>query len=282
MSNFAQNILKGEWSLIQWNPDIATEEFFNIGVSFSQDNNHVFKMLDYFNRVNCLYDEDTVEHLKRIMELSLSSLQSGCFEFSDQIRVVNKGMAKGATQESILERLYDRVVTLGHPHEEIVRVRRNFKNVQNDRLIKRVPDTIRKKLKVDDKRRYLLDFFPEDSYLNCNQNKLYVPMRSSDQFASMVSVVSPNLDTINNNYLTLVTDLITASALNRKKPNFFVLRPSINELKKLTTDESNAIDETISRLDFKFRNQGLKIETSDNEEEMNDQIIHWAEKQNAA
>lgn len=281
MSNFAQNILKGEWSLIQWNPDIATEEFFNIGVSFCQDNNQVFKMLDYFNRVNCLYDADTVEHLKRIMELSLSSLQSGCFEFSDQIRVINKGIAKGKTQEAILERLYDRVVTLGHPHEEIVRVRRNFKNVQNDRLIKRVPDTIRRKLKVNN-RSNLLGFFPEDSYLDCNQNKLYVPMRSSDQFASIVSVVTPNLDTINNNYLTLVTDLITASALKKKEANFFVLRANADELKKLTTQESDAIDETISRLDFKFKNQGLTIETSDSEDEMNDQIIHWAERQEAA
>lgn len=281
MSNSVQNILKGEWSLIQWNPDIATEEFLNIGVSFCQDNNHVFKFLDYYNRVNCLYDEDTVEHLKQILDLSLLSLQKGCFDFSDQIRVVNKGIAKGKTEEAILERLYDRVVTLARPHEEIVRVRRNFKNIQNDRLIKRVPDTIRKKLKSSH-RKDLLSFFPEDSYLDCNQTKLYVPMRSPDQFASMVSVVSPNLDTINNNYLTLVTDLITASALNKKQPNFFVLRPSSDELNKLTTQESDAIDETISRLDFKFRNQGLAIETSDSEEEMNDKIIHWAERQEAA
>jgi len=54
------NIIKGEWSLVQWNPDIATEEYLNIGVSFKHNGRNYFKMLDSFNRVNCLYDEDTV------------------------------------------------------------------------------------------------------------------------------------------------------------------------------------------------------------------------------
>ena len=31
------NILKGEWSLVQWNPDIATDEVLNIGVAFTHN-----------------------------------------------------------------------------------------------------------------------------------------------------------------------------------------------------------------------------------------------------
>lgn len=280
MTNVNQNLVKGEWSLIQWNPDIATDEFFNIGVYFCQNENFSFKMLDYFNRVHCLYDHDTAEHLKQVIEMYTTSIQNGCMDFSDQIKVVHKGMAKGKDEQAVLERLYSRAITLGRPHEEQVRTRRNFRNVQNDRLIKRVPSNIRRKLSQG--RRDLLEFFPEDSYLNCNENRLFVPMRSNEQFASMVSVVSPNVDTISNNYLTLVTDLMTASYLEKRKPNFFVLRASVDELHKLTTEESDAIDETISRLDFKFRNQGLEIKTADSEEELNDKIIHWAEEQKAA
>lgn len=280
MTNLNQNIVKGEWSLIQWNPDIATEEFFNIGVYFCQNENFSFKMLDYFNRVHCLYDHDTAEHLKQVIEMYTTSIQNGCMDFSDQIKVVHKGMAKGKDEQAVLERLYSRAITLGRPHEEQVRTRRNFRNVQNDRLIKRVPSNIRRKLSQG--RRDLLEFFPEDSYLDCNQNRLFVPMRSNEQFASMVSVVSPSVDTISNNYLTLATDLMTASYLEKRKPNFFVLRASADELHKLSTEESDSIDETIAKLDFKFKNQGLAIETADCEEELNDKIIHWAERQKAA
>lgn len=281
MTNVSQKLVKGEWSLIQWNPDIATDEFFNIGVYFCQNENFSFKMLDYFNRVNCLYDYDTAEHLKQVIEMYTTSMKNGCIDFSDQIKVVHKGMAKGKDEQAVLERLYSRAITLGRPHEEQVRTRRNFKNVQNDRLIKRVPENIRKKLQQD-KKRELLEFFPEDSYLNCKDNRLFVPMRSSKQFASMVSVVSPSIDTVSNNYLTLVTDLMTASYLEKRKPNFFVLRADPDELKKLSTQETDAIDETVSKLDFKFRNQGLNIETADSEGELNEKIILWAEKQKAA
>ncbi|MNY93326.1 hypothetical protein D3C78_97360 [compost metagenome] len=281
MTKVNQNIVKGEWSLIQWNPDIATDEFFNIGVYFCQNENFSFKMLDYFNRVNCLYDEDTAEHLKQIIDLYATSMENGCMDFSEQIKVVNKGIAKGKDEQAILERLYSRAITLGRPHEDRVRNRRNFRNVQNDRLIKRVPSNIRRELSQS-KRRDLLEFFPEDSYLDCNQNRLFVPMRSNEQFASIVSVVSPSVDTISNNYLTLATDLMTASKLIERKPNFFVLRASAVELQKLSTDETDAIDETISKLDFKFKSQGLEIETADCEEELNDKIIHWAERQKAA
>ena len=62
-------------------------------------------------------------------------------------------------------------------------------------------------MKSNDEYKHLLDLFPEDSYLRKNNSDLYVPMRSSSNYGSFVSVVTNNVDTINTNYLMCATFL---------------------------------------------------------------------------
>ena len=66
-NKYNQRILRGEWSLIQWNPDIATEELLNIGVALNIGGELQFKMLDYFERLNCLFDESVIQHLQDVI-----------------------------------------------------------------------------------------------------------------------------------------------------------------------------------------------------------------------
>ena len=269
------NIIKGEWSLVQWNPDIATEEYLNIGVSFKHNGRNYFKMLDSFNRVNCLYDEDTVQHLQDVIELSLKAFKGDNFYFSDQIRLIDKGLAKGLNEEKILERLYTRVVTLGKTHASKSKVKNDFKYIKNEPFLKRARTNLRQKIKSKNEYKHLLDLFPEDSYLRKNNSDLYVPMRSSSNYGSFVSVVTNNVDTINTNYLMLATDLLTASQLDQKGANFFVLRPSAEELKKLDEEKVDEIGETLDKLDFKFKGYKFNIESADSEEELNDKMLFW-------
>lgn len=275
------NIMKGEWSLVQWNPDLATEEYLNIGVSFKHDGKNYFKMLDSFNRVNCLYDEDTVKHLQDVIELSLSAFKTDNFYFSDQIRLIDKGLAKGQSEEKILERLYSRVVTLGKTHGPKIKLKNDFKYIKNEPFLKRASSNIRQKIKSNDQYKHLLNLFPEDSYIKKNNSDLYVPMRSSANYGSFVSVVTNNVDTINTNYLTLATDLLTASQLDKKGANFFVLRPSAEELKKLDEKKVDEIGETLDKLDFKFKGYDFNIESADSEDELNDKMFFWLGKQAA-
>lgn len=98
-------IVRGEWSLIQWNPDIATEELLNIGVALEVNGSINFKMLDQFERLSCLFDNSVIQHVQDIIELSLPALENNCRNFSEQIKWIDKGIAKGNSEEEILDRL---------------------------------------------------------------------------------------------------------------------------------------------------------------------------------
>lgn len=275
------NILKGEWSLVQWNPDIATEEFLNIGVTFKHDGQEYFKFLDHFARVTCLYDEQTSQHLKDLIELYEASFDNKFFDFSDQVQFINKGLAKGSDADQILARLYKRTVSLGKLHEEKKKKRSEFSIIKNDYFLTRASKTLRKSLNGSADLKELLELFPNDSYLQKDGSNLYVPIRSQQSYGSLVSVVSNNIDTINSNYLTLATDLFTAAQIDHKKPNFFVLKPSATELQKLDEKKADDVGEALDKLDFKFKKCGFNIESTDSEEELNDRMITWMKKEAA-
>lgn len=275
------NILKGEWSLVQWNPDVATEEFFNIGVSFKHNGKDYFKMLDNFSRVTCLYDEKTSQHLKDIIELSLEYYENQFFDFSDQIRLIHKGLAKGSDEQQILDRLYNRSVTLGKVRDEKKKKRNDFSIIKNDYFLTRTSKNIRQTLNKSESLKGLLDLFPEDSFVHKSNSKFYVPIRSEKSYGSIVSVVSNNIDTIHSNYLTLATDLLTAAQLDKKDPKFFVLKPSASELQKLDGDKADNIGEALDKLDFKFKQYGFNIEGADTEGELNERMIGWMKKEAA-
>lgn len=275
------NILKGEWSLVQWNPDIATDEILNIGVAFKHDEENYFKMLGDFDRVTCLYDEKTTQHLKDVIELSLECFDRKFFDFSDQIKLVHKGLAKGTDKDQVLDRLYNRAVTLGKKHAEKKKRKNTFSIIKNDYFIRRTEKTIRQTLNRSEDLQNLLHLLPEDSYLQKEGSNFYVPIRSQESYASLVSVVSNNIDTINANYLTLATDLMTAARLDHKNPNFFVLKPSASELQKLDEDKADILGEALDKLDYKFEKYGFNIESADTEGELNDRMISWMKREAA-
>lgn len=276
------NILKGEWSLVQWNPDIATDEVLNIGVAFTHNEKNYFKMLCDFERVTCLYDEKTTQHLKDIIELSQECFDKSFFDFSDQVKLIRKGLAKGIDKDQVLDRLYNRAVTLGKKHaEKKKRNNNNFSIIKNDYFLPRASKHLRQALKKSDELKGLLNLFPEDSYITKDGSNFYVPIRSQQSYGSLVSVVSNNIDTINSNYLTLATDLLTAAQLDQKQPNFFVLKPSASELKKLDDNKADTVGETLDKLDYKFKKYGFNIESADSEEELNDRMINWMKKEAA-
>lgn len=266
--------LRGEWSLIQWNPDIATEELFNIGVALNVDGQLQFKMLDYYERLTCLFDQDAIQHLKDVMELSEHALKHHCYDFSDQIKWVNKGTTKGRNEEEILERLYNRVVTLGkHCNKQINRT--DFKTVQNEAFVKRMTKRLRDQF-VNNTQMLNIIKSGQDQFINFNNDQLYVPLQGNQSFGGIVSVVTKNIDRINANYLTNANDLKTASLLHNKQPKLFILSPSDDELNKLDSDVAEKIDYLIDSLNRKQEQQGLQIESETDEDILKDKVEYWA------
>lgn len=274
-----QRILRGEWSLIQWNPDIATEELLNIGVALNIDGQLKLKMLDYFERLTCLFDDGAIEHLRGVIELSENAIMNNCNNFSDQIILKHKGVTKGLSEKEILERLYNRVITLGKPCQNKNLIRHEFKVVHSDALITRITKNLRQSFKHNDE---LLKFLPNEKYIHHQDDTFLVPLRSDSAFGSIVSVVSSNTDKIKANYLTNVNDLKTASIIENKEATFFVLAPSDDELNKLDSTKAEKIDSLIDSLNRKQIQQGIKIESEYSEEVLKDKMEWWARKQAAA
>ncbi|WP_336011072.1 hypothetical protein [Acinetobacter calcoaceticus] len=266
--------LRGEWSLIQWNPDIATEELLNIGVALNINGKTNFKMLDQFERLSCLFDENIIQHVQDIIELSLPAFENNCRNFSEQIKWIDKGLAKGNSEQEILDRLYNRVITLAKECSK-KSTRSDFKTVQSDALINRITKKFRDKMKDNP---LLSGVIPNEKYIAFNDDSLLVPLRGAKGYGGIVSTVTPNLDRISSNYLMNVNDLKTAAILNNKEPTFFILSPSDAELNKLDSDKAEKIDNLIESLNRKQEQQGIKIECESSELILLDKIQYWAEK----
>lgn len=269
--------IKGNWSIVQWVPDIATEETHNIGIVLDVENDSSFRFLDTFDRVKCLYDENTVMHLQDVIELTHDALGVGKHNFSDQIKLINKGITKGRSLDEILDRLYLRAISLAKPHVQREVRRDSFSIVRNDDFVKRVPKKIREQfIKSND--RDLANLFPVDQYIDVLNNRLKVPIRSNSHYGSITSVVTTSINTINTNYLMAATDLLAAAKGDAKIPTFFVLTPAEDELAKLDKSKVDQIDLTIDRLNFKMEQQDVKLICESSEDLLVDKMKFWAKE----
>lgn len=274
--------IKGQWSLIQWNPDIVSEEVHNIGVMLKVNDSYNYKFLDYFDRVKCLYDQQAVKHLQDVLELVEGAFDNNHFKISEQIKILEKGLTKGNTEKEILERLYNRVITLGKPHNESQLIPKDtFSIVRNNDFIKRIPRKLREKF-MKSEHQELANLFPTETYVPVGDTRLHVPIQSKTHYGSITSVVTPNINTITNNYLMAATDLMVAAKADQRKPTFFVLQPSESELNKLENHKVDQIDSTIDSLNFKMRKQGVDVISERSEETLLITMQKWAEKQTVA
>jgi len=106
----------GEWFAIQWTPDLATGEKLNIGVCFRESSGGSYvQVLEYFDRINCLYSQSAVLHLRLACEVAKEAvmlnqyIETACLS---GISFVPKGFAQGKSPDDILSSLFSNVVPL--------------------------------------------------------------------------------------------------------------------------------------------------------------------------
>lgn len=105
-------MIKGTWQIIQWCPDLVSREWLNIGVGFKVNGIQHIRYLDHFETIEELYDEDTKIHFIAVLEFVRNCLDSGFYDFSQQIKVIEIGFSKGISVDEILNDFYERVITL--------------------------------------------------------------------------------------------------------------------------------------------------------------------------
>lgn len=105
-------MVKGKWQIIQWCPDMVTQEWLNIGVGFRADEDQHFKFLDNFEKIKCAYGMEVATHASEVINLTKQFFQKKYYSFSPQIRLIEIGLKKGQSIEDNLNSSYERVVTL--------------------------------------------------------------------------------------------------------------------------------------------------------------------------
>lgn len=106
----------GEWFTIQWTPDFATGEKLNIGVCFRDNLGCSYaQVLEYFDRINCLYSQSAVLHLRLACEVAKEAVMLNQYTetaYMSGITFVPKGFAQGKSPDDILSSLFLNVVPL--------------------------------------------------------------------------------------------------------------------------------------------------------------------------
>ena len=104
--------LNGTWQIIQWCPFQHKQEWFNVGVGFKHNEQYTFKLLNNFEKVAFVWDEETAVFLRRILEMVTLCFNEGCFDFTPNIRLIEIGFHKAETIEKALTESFNQVVTL--------------------------------------------------------------------------------------------------------------------------------------------------------------------------
>lgn len=108
--------IKGKWCEIRLSPDLIGGELLNIGVCFVDTKKVLhFKLLESAQPFSCLYGKDSLEQFQHLLNATGESLKKyglNC-QFGNHISLGNLRYYEGSSIESIIEKLYTSVVSLG-------------------------------------------------------------------------------------------------------------------------------------------------------------------------
>lgn len=145
---FTSNVA-GKWQAIKFCPDIATDEWLNVGVYFqSNAGSRYVKMLDDFDRIKCLYDNRIAEDdLLILLEKMEEALRFGGADKLNEIfypygQINELLFAAGDSVDSIVSNFYESVVTLGRPRKN--KLAERFRWVTTPSLRSAIFDHMRK------------------------------------------------------------------------------------------------------------------------------------------
>ena len=242
------NQVTGQWQAIRLCPDIAADEWLNVGVFFqASTGSRYVKMLDNFERLQCLYDKELSEHDLYVMfehmeeTLTRYGVEALNNSFAPHSHVNNLLYAAGDSVESILDGFYKTVVTLGKPRTK--KHIERFSYVSNtklrtaifDKMLNRMPMLAEATIQYNpftvhiDKERYI------DTHISLVGPKALGHVASAYHKSSVV---------IENHIMQAVSELtIARNYSDRKTATLSILTPG--EASGLTLKEFNKIQDVV-------------------------------------
>jgi hypothetical protein len=263
------SLVQGEWYAIQWTPDISSKETLNIGVAYKDSLGEVsIKMLDYFERIACLYSKDMIFQLELACEVSRSLiLKKGLAqELTHQIKCDLRGFAQGKTASDVVDQLYDSVITLGkkvRTHQP-----RSFSSVSRDSLYNNLRVLLKQNLSLDYSKHV-----PENPFETItNQHEIYLPYRKNNGVATLATAAYADIQRVKCNLFEGYRDLDVATQYHHPKSSaFFLLLPG-DELKK---DKLIEIENELDKFTWHLNQHNIKVYSHVSQDNLGEDISNW-------
>lgn len=249
--NIEAPAIRGQWWPVRFCADLAANEHFNVGVLLqTNDGTHHIRLLNHFQRLECLYD-------KRISEQDLTQLiddAEAAFEAEGSDAVSKLGphislgkplYAAGEDVQSIVDTFYDTIVTLARPKKR--GPKQPFGHISATKVRNQVLDRMRQDLALR------ADIFIQKQplELEIGQEKLAVdlPLVGCDALGAIASAYYKSPTLIANHIMSAVSDLSLAKQYtNRSQTTLSILIPGDNtgmnakETKDVTREIRNQLD----------------------------------------
>jgi hypothetical protein len=266
---------EGSSYIFQWSPDLSTEEILNIGVGFRDIRSGEFdvKILDYFERIQCLYGQGALFNLQlacNVAEQLISqSNLSDFIQLTPQIRFKKRGYAQGESIDKVLMSLYEDLIPLGAEIRK--KVSNKFSSISTDKLYLSLKSELKKKLDLS----YSLHV-PDSPYTSINymgkEHQVYLPYDRENGVATLVSTVYSDIQRVKGNLFDSYKHIdIARSKTNKKENAVFILLPD-DTLKGTTQiDIENQVDE----FTWLLNQHKIKVESNVNVCNLANDIANW-------
>lgn len=265
--------LSGQWFAIQWTPEISTAERLNIGVGFVEQNGTIsVSLLDYFERIACLYSKDMIFQLSLACDISREIILNRKVSegyLTPKIQCTLGGFAQGRNTTEILSQLYKSMVPLGN---KIKTPRnKNFSSTSRDTLYNNLRDTLKTNLEMD-----FHYHVPEDPYQEINdanrKQLVYLPFRKHDGIATLVSAVYSDPQRVKCNIYDGYRDIdIAYQNLKSKSKAIFVLLPDDS----LKLEHKNSIENELDKFSWFMNKHNVYIESHTSPVNLANEISIW-------
>ncbi|WP_339349884.1 hypothetical protein [uncultured Alteromonas sp.] len=271
---------EGESYVIQWTPDVYARETLNIGICFKNMATGEFslKLLNYFERIHCLYGKEAEFNLKLACEVAGELLEKRSRQnngnLTDQIRCVKTGYAQGSSTKEILAKLFFDLVPLGRVPKKASTKR--FNATTRDSLYKSLIPTLKETLDIE-----FSKYVPENPHqsisLPMGKRDVYVPFKKRTGIATLVSTSYSDVQKVKCNLFEGYQDIeMAASALPRDNNAVFILMPT--SASQLETEVLHKIENQIDEFVWQLQRHKIQVEPHTNHSDLANYISDWCLK----
>ncbi|WP_422842574.1 hypothetical protein [Acidovorax sp. M2(2025)] len=268
---------EGKWHTIEFQPELHVPQFFVIGVALSRAGKLVnFRVAEEAARLQCFYGDrfsrDTWgwlrSELAADLQLAKNSPWSRYVSASPQIRVGEGHYVSGSDANSVLSRIFERVVTVTAPER-----RPRNQGITQPALRQKMAELMKVRLST----RYETISQPEGGLQIKDGDKFHsfdITYDDTETASSVVSACYLDLNKARLNVVTALADLeMFRHVRTRKQLGLAVLTPSATLLPRANVDEWERWWENFS---YKMRESNLMLlAESERPEELAEQVQNW-------